>query len=57
MGESEAWGHKIDERRNGLQFESWKIAVAGKITRLQMTADAKPVAGGLQRKMNVLAGF
>jgi hypothetical protein len=55
--EAKRRSNQIDERRSGLQFDSREISVAGKIALLEMTAYVKPVACGLQRKMNVLAGF
>jgi hypothetical protein len=55
--ESKRRSDEIDERRSGLKFNSWEISVASKIALFQMTANAKPIAAGLQREMNVLAGF
>ena len=55
--EAKRRSNEIDEWRSGLQFDSRKISVASKIPLLEMTAYAKPVAGGLQREMNVLARF
>jgi hypothetical protein len=55
--EAKRRSNQIDKRRSGLQFDSWEISVAIKITPFQMTADAKPTAGGLQREVNGFAGF
>src|SRR5271168_640747 len=49
--------YEINKRWSSLQFNSRKISVAGKITLLEVAADAHPIAGGLQREVNVLAGF
>jgi len=55
--ETKRRGNQIDERGSGLQFNSWEIAIAGEIVLLEMPADAKPVACGLQWQMNGFAGF
>ena len=49
--------NQVDEGRSSLQFDSGKISVAREISLVEMMVDMKPVARGLQREMNVLAGF
>jgi len=45
--EAQCRSNKINERRSGLQFDPREISIAIKIALFQMTADAKPIAGGL----------
>ena len=45
--EAQRRSNKINERRSGLQFDPREISIANKIALFQMTADAKPIAGGL----------
>ena len=55
--EAQRWGNQIYERRSGLQLNAGEISVRAKIALLQMTSDAEPIVGGLQREMNVLGCF
>jgi hypothetical protein len=54
---AERWSNQVDEGRSSLQFDSGKISVACEISLIEMVIDMKPIARGLQREMNVLAGF
>src|SRR6266850_1806207 len=47
----------INERRGLLQRNAGKIAVTSNFSALQLVQNAQPVVGGLQRQVNVLAGF
>jgi len=49
--------NQIDERGSRLQIDSGEVTKAGKIALLEMAMDLKPVASGLEGKMNMFAGL
>jgi hypothetical protein len=55
--EAKRRSYKINEGRSRLQFDPRKISVAHKIVLFQVMTDTQPVAGSLQRQVNVFAGF
>src|ERR1700758_3783845 len=55
--EAQGWRHKIDNRRNLLQFDAGKIAIARNFSSFQVLPHAQPVIRSLQHQVNVLAGL
>jgi hypothetical protein len=49
--------NQIYQRGQLLQFHSWKVPVAAKISVLVVLADSQPVIRSLKGKVNVFAGF
>src|SRR5579863_5945059 len=54
---SESGGDDIHNRRSRLKFDAGKIAVASDVAVRLMTANARPVVGGLQRQVDIFGGL